>query len=169
MLGKIKKIGIGIGVTILAFFVLVIIIAAVGPQSNNPNSSSSQTSLPDNGPQIENANNIIGISEFVVAQQGSVYQVHFSLTGARAEQLSSDAKVSFVVKRDDGSTVYSQNLDVKQDDFQTYQRFTGASFLAYLWQFDGQKIPHGQYEILKAYLTVTLPNGKTYQADTSIL
>lgn len=168
MLGKIKKIGIGIGISILAFFVLVIIVG-VSSQSNNSNPSSSQTYLPDNGPQIENANSIIGISEFVVVQQGSIYQAHFSLTGTHAEQLSSDAKVSFIVKRDDGSTIYSQNLDVKQSDFQTYQRFTGASFLAYLWQFDGQKIPHGQYEILKAHLIVTLPNGKTYQADTSIL
>lgn len=169
MLGKIKKIGIGIGITVLAFFVFVIVVGE-SYRASHPDSSSSQTSLPDNGPQIENANNIIGISEFVVVQQGSVYQAHFSLTGTHAEQLSSDAKVSFVVKRDDGSTVYSQNLDVKQSDFQTYQlRLTGASFLAYLWQFDGQKIPHGQYEILKAYLTVTLPNGKTYQADTSIL
>ncbi|HEV2192530.1 MAG TPA: hypothetical protein VGR54_02800 [Nitrosopumilaceae archaeon] len=166
-MGKIKKIGIGIGIAILSFFVLAIVVAVVS-QTNNPNSSL-PTSLPDNGPQIENANNIIGISEFVVVQQGSIYQAHFSLTGTHAEQLSSDAQVSFVVKRDDGSTVYTQNLDVKQSDFQTYQRFTGASFLAYLWQFDGQKIPHGQYEILKAHLMVTLPNGKTYQADTSVL
>jgi hypothetical protein len=45
---------------------------------------------------------------------------------------------------------------------------TGAEFLAYAWQIDATKLPHGDLTVLKGYLTVMLPNGKTYTTDTSI-
>lgn len=169
-MGKLKKIGKGIAIAVGAFFALIVIVGVTANLTNTHSSNQNNSANVVDQSKIDNANKIIGISEFYVAQVGSVYQAHFSLTGEHAEQLSSDAKVVFVVKRDDGSIVYSQNFDASQDDFKTYQRvITGAEFNAYLWQFDAQKIPHGQYELLKAYLTVTLPNGKTYNADTSVI
>jgi hypothetical protein len=164
---KAKKVVKGIGISIGVFFALIIIVGVIASTTNHSTNSSTNQSIDQ--AKIDNANKITGVTNFLILKEGSLYQARFSLVDANNDQMASDANVTVQVKRDDGSLVYSQNFTVSQDDFKTYQlQLTGTQFLAYAWQIDASNLQHSDLEVLKGYLTVTLPNGKTYSTDTSV-
>lgn len=169
-----KKIGIGIGVVIGVFFVLVGIGAAASSSQSN-NSANINTAA-----YSADLNRIVGISEFTVTKQGSMYQAHFQLVDKDLAPMTSDARVSLVVKLkntsngNDGQTVYSKAFDVRASDFQAYTRtLTGAQTgEMYLWLIDTQDlqgVKQSDFSFGDATLTVTLPNGKSFTADTTII
>jgi hypothetical protein len=76
--------------------------------------------------------------------------------------------VNFDAKTDTGVTLYHTGFNIKSDDFKTYSLvLTGAPIVAYAWQIIGQSLAHPPTVFPKAYLTVTLPDGKSFNADTS--
>ena len=113
-------------------------------------------------------NKITGITQFFVLKDGSLYKARFSLTDKDNSIVTSDAKVNFDAKTDTGVTLYHTGFNVKSDDFKTYSLvLTGAPIVAYAWQINGQSLAHPPNVFPKAYLTVTLPDGKSFNADTS--
>jgi hypothetical protein len=100
-------------------------------------------------------NKITGITQFYVIKDGSLYKARFSLTDKDNGIVTSDAKVSFDAKTDSGISFYH-----------TYM-LTGAPVVAYAWQINGQSLAHPSNVFPKAYLTVTLPNRKSFNADSS--
>lgn len=113
-------------------------------------------------------NKITGITQFYVIKDGSLYKARFSLTDKDNGIVTSDAKVSFDAKTDSGISFYHTDFNVKSEDFKTYNLvLTGAPVVAYAWQINGQSLAHPSNVFPKAYLTVTLPNGKSFNADSS--
>jgi hypothetical protein len=111
---------------------------------------------------------ITGVTQFFVLKDGSLYKARFSLTDKDNNIVTSDGKVSFDAKTDTGLALYHTDFNVKSEDFKTYSLvLTGAPVIAYAWQINGQSLTHPSNVFPKAYLTVTLPNGKSFNADTS--
>jgi hypothetical protein len=116
-----------------------------------------------------NPNNITGVTQFFVLKDGSLYNVRFSLVNKDSAAVPSDANVTFAAKTKSGDDVlYSRDFRIKSQDFQRY-RFviTGFPMVAYAWQLnatDLDKYPSGDFPT--AYLNVTLPNGKMFNAST---
>jgi hypothetical protein len=117
-----------------------------------------------------NANDITGVTQFFVLKDGSLYNVRFSLVNKDSAAVPSDANVTFAAKTKSGDDVlYSRDFSINSQDFQRY-RFvtTGFPMVAYAWQLnatDLDKYPSGDFPT--AYLNVTLPNGRTFNASTS--
>jgi hypothetical protein len=66
------------------------------------------------------------------------------------------------------SLLYHTDFNIKSEDFKTYSLvLTGSPVVAYAWQINGQLLAHSSNVFPKAYLNVTLPNGKSFSADTS--
>lgn len=184
-IGKGKKIAIGGGAVFVGFIILVAAVAATSPssnqqqtQSNPPSTQQSQTSQPSS--LGINPNAVVGISEFGMSKQGSLYQAHFQLTDAELHPIAINAKVDVVVtvtntlSGKDGNVVYSKSFDVSASDFKDYTRaFTGAETGSqYLWLIDGNElsgIHQDSSSFGKATLKVTLSNGKSFSADTTII
>ena len=92
--------------------------------------------------------------------------------------MTSDASVKFVVTASSsnpavvlGKEIYRQEFDVKSMDFGTYQLvLTGQPITAYAWQIDSNSLPppytDSSYPKV-ALLNVTLPNNKTFTAESS--
>lgn len=151
-----KKVGIGIGI----FFVIIIIMIVGFFASYYVAPSSVLKANPDD---------ITGVSQYFVLKDGSLYKVRFSLDNKNNAFVTSAAKINFIVKTQDGRTLFSDTFNIKSEDFQTYSLvLTGAPVVAYSWQIDGSKLQHSDTDFPKAYLTVTLPNGKSFNADAPV-
>jgi hypothetical protein len=156
-LGKKLKIVIGvvIGVIVVLFIGVPIVLSFVAP-----------------GTVLKgDANNITGVTQFfVLKEDGSLYNVRFSLINKDSVAVPSDANVTFAAKTKSGDDVlYSRDFSIKSQDFQRY-RFvtTGFPMVAYAWQLNAKdldKYSSGDFPI--AYLNVTLPNGRMLNASTS--
>jgi hypothetical protein len=111
-----------------------------------------------------------GVTQFFVLKDGSLYDVRFSLVNKDNAAVASNANVTFAAKTKSGDDVlYSRNFSINSQDFQRY-RFviTGFPMVAYAWQLnatDLDKYPSGDFPT--AYLNVTLPDGRTFNASTS--
>jgi hypothetical protein len=115
-------------------------------------------------------NKITGITQFFVIKDGSLYRSRFSLIDSNNGIATSDAKVSFTAKTESGTTLYHTDFNIKSEDFKTYSLvLTGAPIVAYAWQINRESLAHSPTDFPKAYLTVTLPNGKSFNADTSFI
>lgn len=184
-IGKGKKIAIGVGIVFVGFIILVAVVAATSPNTtpqqdqNNPPSVQQPQTNPPSSLGI-NPDSVVGISEFGMSKQGSLYQAHFQLTDAELHPIAIDAKVAVVVtvtntqSGNDGKIVYSKSFDVRASDFKDYTRaFTGAETgNQYLWLIDGNElsgIHQDSSSFGKATLKVTLSNGKSFSADSTIL
>jgi hypothetical protein len=158
-LGKKLKIVIGvvIGVIVVLFIAVPIVLSFVAPG----------TML-----EADPNNNITGVTQFFVLKDGSFYNIRFSLVNKDSAAVPSDANVTFAAKTKSGEDVlYSRDFSIKSQDFQRY-RFviTGFPMVAYAWQLnatDLDKYPSGDFPT--AYLNVTLPNGRMFNASTSYL
>jgi hypothetical protein len=155
-LGKKLKIVIGIVIGVVVLFIVVPIILTFVAPATVLNADS---------------NNITGVTEFFVLKDGSVYNIRFSLVNKDGAAVPSDANVTFAAKTKSGDddVLYSRDFSIKSQDFQRY-RFvtTGFPMVAYAWQLnatDLDKYPSGDFPT--AYLNVTLPNGKMFNASTS--
>lgn len=117
-----------------------------------------------------NPDDVIGISQYFVQRDENLYNIRFSLTDKDSLWVISDASVEFVVKDDDGDILYSENFDIKSEDYKTFHLvLSGAPVIAYSWNIDGAKLNRGSLAFHTAYLTVTLPNGKSFTAETPVL
>jgi len=158
-LGKKLKlvIGVVIGVIVVLFIGVPIVLSFVAPG----------TML-----EADANNNITGVTQFFVLKDGSFYNIRFSLVNKDSAAVPSDANVTFAAKTKSGVDVlYSRDFSIKSQDFQRY-RFviTGFPMVAYAWQLnatDLDKYPSGDFPT--AYLNVTLPNGRMFNASTSYL
>jgi hypothetical protein len=156
-LGKKLKIVIVvvIGVVVVLFIGVAIVLSFVAPG----------TVL-----EADSNNNITGVTQFFVLKDGSLYNVRFSLVNKDNAAVASNANVTFAAKTKSGDDVlYSRNFSINSQDFQRY-RFviTGFPMVAYAWQLnatDLDKYPSGDFPT--AYLNVTLPDGRTFNASTS--
>jgi hypothetical protein len=117
------------------------------------------------------SNNITGVTQFFVLKDGSLYNIRFSLVNKYSVAVPSDANVTFAAKTKSGGddVLYSRDFSINSQDFQRY-RFviTGFPMVAYAWQLnatDLDKYPSGDFPT--AYLNVTLPDGRTFNASTS--
>jgi hypothetical protein len=159
-LGKKPKIviGVAIGVVVGLFIGVPIVLSFVAPG----------TVLKADA----NNNDITGVTQFFVVKDGSLYNIRFSLVNKDSAAVPSDANITFVAKTrsgDDDDVLYSRDFSIKSQDFQRY-RFvtTGFPMVAYAWQLnvtDLDKYPSGDFPT--AYLSVTLPNGRMFNASTS--
>ena len=110
------------------------------------------------------------MTQFFVLKDCSLYDVRFSLVNKDNAAVASNANVTFAAKTKSGDDVlYSRNFSINSQDFQRY-RFviTGFPMVAYAWQLnttDLDKYPSGDFPT--AYLNVTLPDGRTFNASTS--
>jgi hypothetical protein len=143
-----------IGVVVVLFLGVTIVLSFVAP-----------------GTVLEaDSNNITGVTQFFVLKDGSLYDVRFSLVNKDNAAVASNANVTFAAKTKSGDDVlYSRNFSINSQDFQRY-RFviTGFPMVAYAWQLnatDLDKYPSGDFPT--AYLNVTLPDGRTFNASTS--
>jgi hypothetical protein len=116
------------------------------------------------------SNNITGVTQFFVLKDGSLYNIRFSLVNKYSVAVPSDANVTFAAKTKSGrdDALYSRDFSINSQDFQRY-RFviTGFPMVAYVWQLnatDLDKYPSGDFPT--AYLNVTLPDGRTFNAST---
>ena len=158
-LGKKPKIviGVAIGVVVGLFIGVPIVLSFVAPG----------TVLKTDA----NNNDITGVTQFFVVKDGRLYNIRFSLVNKDSAAVPSDANVTFVAKTRSGDddVLYSRDFSIKSQDFQRY-RFvtTGFPMVAYAWQLnviDLDKYPSGDFPT--AYLNVTLPNGRMFNASTS--
>jgi hypothetical protein len=115
-LGKLKKIGMGVGLTVLGFFVLAIIVGVTYHPSTTQSTQNNLSSSIDQA-KIDEANKVTGVTNFEIIKLGSLYQARFSLVDANSAQVASDTKVTLQVKQDDGTVVYSQSFDVHDNEF----------------------------------------------------
>jgi hypothetical protein len=142
MAGKKLKIVIIVVVVIVALFFIAAL--ASGPYIN------------------KDVEAIQGIDQFVVLEQGSQYVARFSLVDAQMGPAAADVNVNFRV-----GNHYEDNFNVNASEFGTYQlQLTGQEFVAYAWT-----LPSG-FSITEptdtAVLTVTLPDGREFKADTTV-
>ena len=146
-----------IGVVVVVLFIgLAIVLAFVAPGAVV---------------EADSNNNITGVTQFFVLKEGSLYHIRFSLVNKDNVAVPSDANVTFAAKIKSGGddVLYSRNFSINSQDFQKY-RFvtTGFPMVAYAWQLnatDLDKYPSGDFPT--AYLNVTLPDGRTFNASTS--
>lgn len=117
-----------------------------------------------------NPDDVTGISQYSVHRDENLYNIRFSLTDKDSLWVISNASVEFVVKDDDGGILYSENFDIKSEDYKTFQMvLSGMPVIAYSWNIDGAKLNRGSLDFHIAYLTVTLPNAKSFTAETPVL
>jgi hypothetical protein len=107
--------------------------------------------------KAQNPEQITGVSQFVVLNDGSLYKARFSLIDRNDRPVTSDANVTFAAKTHVNQTVYERAFSVKAEQFQQYQIVvTGAPILAYAWQIDsGEMAAQAQPA---AYTTTTTRN-----------
>lgn len=116
-----------------------------------------------------NLDRISGVSQYFVFKDGSQYIARFSLVNNDNSWATSDAIATFVIKLDNGTELYSRQYNVLSTDFQTYQLPTGQPVVAYAWQINASDLHYGDLDFPKAFLSVTLPNGKTFNAETMVV
>jgi hypothetical protein len=121
--------------------------------------------------EADSNNNITGVTQFFVLKDGSLYNIRFSLVNKDGAAVPSNANVTFTAKTKSGGddVMYSRDFNINSQDFQRY-RFviTGFPMVAYAWQLnatDLDKYPSGDFPT--AYLNVTLPDGRIFNASTS--
>jgi hypothetical protein len=145
-----------IGVVVVVLFIgLAIVLAFVAP-----------------GAVVEaDSNDITGVTQFFVLKEGSLYHIRFSLVNKDSAAVPSNANVTFAAKTKSGgdNVLYSRDFAIHSQDFQRY-RFviTGFPMVAYAWQLnatDLDEYPSGDFPM--AYLNVTLPDGRIFNAFTS--
>jgi zinc-ribbon domain len=174
--GKKLKIVVGIVLGVIFVFIglpLILMFGAPGAIPSNPD-------------------NITGVSQFFVIRDGNLYNVRFSLVDRNQSVVTSDANATFTVKSQTGATLYERAFAIKSTDFQTYQLvLTGAPIVAHAFQINSSEIapqeaaatltrngtssggggttttPTLDSGMKTAYLTVTLPNGKSFTAQTT--
>lgn len=152
---KKKIVGVVVGI-VVAFFVIIAIAAASVPPGT----------LHQTDPE-----NIQGISQFVVLEQGSNIAARFSLNTPENVYATSDASVQFRIVSGSGTELYSQNFDIKASDFAQYElRLTGQPLIAYAWFLDAppSRFESSSLDLPEAFITVTLPNGKSFNAKTTL-
>ncbi|WP_337862615.1 hypothetical protein [Nitrososphaera sp.] len=66
--------------------------------------------------------------------------------------------------------LYTEEFDVRAPDFREYEIImTGNKIFAYMWQIDASEFETDDTGLTKAQIWVTLPNGKTFSAETILL
>ena len=110
---------------------------------------------------------INGIDNFVVLEQGSQYIARFSLVDTDFAPAASDVNVHFSVAG------WEQNFNVTQAEFGQYQlQLTGQQFTAYAWTLPDEikaALHEGEsYDSDTAYITVTLPDGRQFDAEETV-
>lgn len=178
-MSKKKIVGIALAV-IVGFFVIVIVAASTVPAGTMYKATSSDQ--------------ITGVSQFVVLKDGSLYKARFSFIDRNERPVTSDANVTFAAMTQANQTIYERAFNVKAEQFQQYHLvLTGAPILAYAWQIDGGEMTAQAQSVTNTatttrnatagcgtvitpvfdsgmktgVLTVTLPNGKTFVAETT--
>lgn len=178
-MSKKKIVGIALSV-IVGFFVIIIVAASTVPAGTVYKATSSDQ--------------ITGVSQFVVLKDGSLYKARFSFIDGNERPVTSDANVTFAAMTQANQTIYERTFNVKAEQFQQYQLvLTGAPILAYAWQIDGGEMtaqgqsasntttttrnatagggtvttPAFDSGMKTGVLTVTLPNGKSFTAQTT--
>lgn len=172
-------------ITLIAISALVVFGVSVGFNlhgMNQPEKSSdiinkttkiSQVNLTDQN--LDNDYKIIGINELTVTGGSSdKFYVFFTLVAERGGEfgyVASDAKVIFVIKNSAADIVYSQNFDIHKSDFVNHVVSTIRSSVApgYFWEIDQEKIIGPNSGPLRGYLTVILPDGTKYAANTRMI
>lgn len=167
-MGKWKKVGIIASIVVVAWVTINLSIYYSNPQVK------AKVDTIANSVGQTNPNDIIGIVDFAMYRDGSIYRVDFGLSDKDLNMVASDAKVSFMVRnytfgefanniennkitKDNGHLVYSKDFNIRATDFKEYG--TGQE---YRWVIDGQELKDvGLYSVI---LTVTLPNGKSFTA-----
>lgn len=164
-MGKWKKIGIIAAVIVVAWVTINLSI-----YYSNPKVAQQVDAIANNAVQNLDSDTakIIGITSYDTAKSGSVYQVYFGLQDRNANYLSSDAKIDFKVTNAAGKTIYTDSFNIKKQDFFNFYFNRGGSFYGYAWNIDEGKLQEIANEYGTAHITVTLPNGKSFSADTSI-
>jgi hypothetical protein len=113
-------------------------------------------------------NSIAGVSQFVVLKDGSLYKARFSLVDQDNYVSASDANVKFSIRDSSGNDLYSRAFNIGSYDFEEYKLLlTGAPIIAYAWQFNQGDVRGSSDSFKTSYLTVSLPNGKVFDAQTS--
>jgi hypothetical protein len=117
------------------------------------------------------SNNITGVTQFFVLKDGSLYNIRFSLVNKYSVAVPSDANVTFAAKTKSGGddVLYSRDFSINSQDFQRF-RFviTGFPMVAYAWQLNATDLDkYSSGDFPTAYLNVTLPDGRTFNASTS--
>jgi hypothetical protein len=86
-------------------------------------------------------NSIMGVTQFVVIKDGSLYKARFSLVDKDGVAAASDAVVGFLITDENGHTLYNKGFQISGSDFSQYKLLlTGAPIFAYAWQFDGSDV-----------------------------
>jgi hypothetical protein len=178
-MSKKKIVGIAL-VAIVGFFVILVVIGSTVPAGTVYKATSSEQ--------------ITGVSQFVVLKDGSLYKARFGFIDRDERPVTSDANVTFAVKTQaNNQTIYERAFNIKAEQFQQYQLvLTGAPILAYSWQIDSGEMTAAQWRpgtntttrnatagggtvttpafdsgMKTGVLTATLPNGKTFVAETT--
>lgn len=103
---------------------------------------------------------ITGIDDFVVLNQGSNYMARFSLVDDNFAPAAADVNVTF----QGGGWIH--NFTAPAYEFSTYKlKLTGQEFVAYAWNLDSD---YDFSENHDASIRVTLPNGKTFEAEDTV-
>jgi hypothetical protein len=122
---------------------------------------------------------VAGISQIIVLDDGSLYRARFSLVNNNSEVVTSDANITFTVTpttyistpQQQNQTLYQRQFAIRAEDFQQYQLvLTGQPITVYAWQIDRNSLlpPYTDSSYPKvALLNVTLPNNKTFTAESS--
>ena len=126
---------------------------------------SSTKNLPEANPD-----DIVGISQYFVQRDASNYNVRFSLIDKDDSLVTSDASIDFMVKTDNGAILYSKNFAIRSGDFKIFQLvLNGEPIIAYSWQINNDELKRGLLDFHTAYITVTLPNGKSFTSEAPVL
>jgi hypothetical protein len=106
--------------------------------------------------------------------------VAIQLVDKDAKPISSDAKVQLSIRventgtPDDGMEIYANSFDVKRFNFRTYESVTTRDIygIAYVWVIDYSELDEmNKYDIYSyavASITLTLPDGRSFNTETAI-
>jgi hypothetical protein len=115
-------------------------------------------------------NSIVGLTQFYVIKDGGLYKMRFSLLDKDNAAAASDADVVFAIRDSSHNNLYSTAFHISSYDFKEYALIlTGSPIIAYAWQINAGDVRTFSDSVKTAVLTVTLPNGKVFNAQTSAL
>jgi len=172
-MGKLKKVGIGIGVIFLILIILGIIGSTFNTTNSGTTSQSSTTQTSSQSSSIPTAttsttiSTTMNIQMFEGVKEGDLVRFYFVFDDGRAY----DGIVSFNILDNTNRTLYTNQFDVNSNQYVDYEyKLTGKPIgKAYEWKIPFNEIQKGMSNIGTAHMKFTTEDGRTLNADTTLL
>lgn len=156
-------------IAILLVSVSIILSACSSTTSQQPSSTIQNQQTTTTHTQVSHENSPANITTFSSAQEGTLNRFYFLLEDADGKNLSADGHVQLQIFDDSGTSLYSNEFDVKASEYVDYQfKLTGQYMgKAYEWRVPVSDIKKGISSIGwgRAVLTFNTVDGKELTAE----